>query len=188
MILNLFNNLLTVVGSFGIIFCCLIIVLESIIPVIPLGLFIAINFIILGNLWGLLVSWLFTVIGCMVSFIIFRHGFKNWFNKNARSKKQIASIMKYIDKMTMPQLVLLLAIPFTPAFAVNIAAGLSQISRRKYFWALVQGKVFLVYFWGAIGTGLIESMTNPTILIKIFLLVAGAYLVSTFVNKRYNIE
>ena len=188
MILNFFNQLLTILGNYGPVLCCLVIILESMLPVLPLSFFITINFIIFGNIGGLIVSWIFTVIGCMLSFALFRTGFKNWFNKNARSKKQIESIMKYIDKIPTPQLVLLLAIPFTPAFAVNIAAGLSKISRKKYFWALVQGKIFLVYFWGTIGTGLIDSITNPYVIIKIVVLVTMAYLVSSFVNKKYHIE
>ncbi len=179
---------LLVLGNYGPILVCFVIVFESILPIIPLGLFVTLNFILLGNIAGFIVSWIFTIIGCMMSFTIFRKGFKNWFNKNARSKKRIANMMKYIDKLETEQLVLILAIPFTPAFVVNIAAGLSHISRRKYFWALVQGKIFLVYFWGFMGISLIESITNPLALFKVFALLIIAYIASALVNKKYHIE
>ena len=42
-------------------------------------------------------------------------------------------------------LVVIIAIPFTPAFLVNIAAGLSNIPIKKYIFALLIGKPFMIY-------------------------------------------
>ena len=50
------------------------------------------------------------------------------------------------------------------------------------------GKISLVYFWGYIGTSLIESLKNPIILIRIFFLVLVMYIISQFVNKKVNLE
>ena len=77
----------------------------------------------------------------------------------------------------------ILAVPFTPAFAVNIGAGLSNIKPRKYLLALIIGKIPIVYFWGFIGKSLLESITDPYTIAQILGMLIIAYLVSKLVNK-----
>lgn len=59
---------------------------------------------------------------------------------------------------------------------------------KKYFTALLIGKISLVYFWGFVGTSFIESMSNPIILIKIFTLLVITYIISVIVNKILKIK
>ena len=88
-----------------------------------------------------------------ISFSVFRSKIKGWFEKKfVKPNSQVKKIVKVIDKMKMSSLALLVAIPFTPAFAINIAAGLSNIPKRKFIYAILIGKMFMVYFWGYIGT------------------------------------
>ena len=82
-----------------------------------------------------------------------------------------------------PNLVLLIAVPFTPQFAVNIGAGLSKMSRKKFFAALIIGKLPLVYFWGFIGKSLLESITDISTLAQIGFMLLIAFLVSKIANK-----
>ncbi len=182
------NNLISMVGIYGPIVSCLLIIAESIIPIMPLSVFITINFINFGSIIGFLVSWIFTIIGCSLSFFLFQKYFQNFFEKRIRINKQINKFMKIIEKLKFQQLVLILAIPFTPAFIVNIAAGLSKMTYQKYLRALVISKIFLVYFWGYVGTNLLQSLTNPAALIKVIVLIIIAYLVSKLVNTKFNID
>ena len=78
--------------------------------------------------------------------------------------------------------------PFTPAYLVNIAAGLSDISKKKYVFAILIGKIFLVIFWGFIGTSIINSFKDPLNIIFILLLLFGCFIVSEFVNKKEGLE
>lgn len=96
--------------------------------------------------------------------------------------------MKIIDKMKFEQLATILALPFTPAFAVNIAASLSKMKYSKYLKALIIGKAIMVYFWGFVGTTLIESLKNPKALIKIIILMLLSFIVSKIVNKILKID
>ena len=96
--------------------------------------------------------------------------------------------MMRIDKLSLEQLTILIAIPFTPAFMVNIAAGLSNMNTKKYLISIIIGKIFLVYFWGFIGTSLIESISNPKVLIEIGIMMLVAFILSKIVNKKYRIE
>jgi len=82
----------------------------------------------------------------------------------------------------------LIAIPFTPAFFINIAAGLSKMKYQKFLLALLIGKAIMVYFWGYVGTSLLESLTDVTILLRIAVLLIGVYLLSYFVEKKLNVK
>lgn len=185
---NVIINVVEDLGVYGPILACLLILIESILPFLPLFVFITLNFLAFGNILGWLISWIFTVLGCMLSFMLFRTKVRNFFDRKLRAKDEVNNLMKKIDKMRYKYLVLLMAIPFTPAFLINIAGGLSKISKRKYFLALVVGKIFLVYFWGFIGTSLVQSFKNPIILIRIGVMLLVAYLVSMLVNKRLKID
>ena len=169
-------------GQFGFISGFLLIIIESIIPVLPLAVFIALNIFTFGSVFGFIISWLATVIGCMLSFYICRK-LKNKYEKKYQSNKSILKFKKYLNKISYSNLVLLLALPFTPAFAINIGAGLSDINSKRFFSALLIGKIPMVYFWGFIGKTLLESITDPYTIARIVIMLILAYLVSKVVNK-----
>ncbi len=101
---------------------------------------------------------------------------------------KIKKFMKYVDNMSLSGLAVLVAIPFTPASAVNVAAGLSNMPRKKFITAIMIGKLTMVYFWGYIGTTLIECLTHPVYLTKVLLLLLGALIVSKIVNKCLKLD
>ena len=57
----------------------LLIVLESIIPALPLSIFVGLNIITFGNILGYVISYFGTIVGCMFSFITFRYILRNYF-------------------------------------------------------------------------------------------------------------
>ena len=168
----------------------LLIVLESIIPALPLSVFIGLNIITFGKILGYVRSYFGTIVGCMLSFITFRYILKNYLYKIFKEKTRIKieDLMKKMTNIDFNTLVVIIAIPFTPAFLVNIAAGLSNIPIKKYIFALLIGKPFMIYFWGYIGANLLESLKNPIILVKIIVIVLLAYLISKVVEKIINVE
>ena len=103
----------------------------------------------------------------------------------------ICKIEKSIDKfstITFTELVLLITLPFTPSFFVNMLCGLSDVSFEKFFLSLIIGKVFIVVFWGYIGKSLIFSLTDINSLIYIIIALLIAYIISKLVNYKMNIE
>ncbi len=191
-ILNNLNNWIEItinsLGPYSVILSCLLIVFESIIPILPLSFFIAILYIKYGVWIGFIISWIFTIIGCIMSFFLFQTIFQKKIDEKLRKNEKFNKIFTIIDNISFRQIVVLLAIPFTPAFLVNIAAGISKINYKKYIPALIIGKIFLVYFWGEIGLTLIESLKNPIALIKIIIMVIISYLISIIVNKKLKID
>lgn len=174
-------NLVNSSSMWGPLFACFLILIESILPVLPLFVFITVVFISYGTIIGFIVSWIFTILGCIMSYYLSKYLTSNWIKTD---NKKLKKLSKRINKITFSQLVILIAIPFTPAFLVNIAAGLSKMDIKKYISALAIGKLSLVAFWGFIGTSLVESLKDPTILIKIVILVLIAYVLSKVANKK----
>lgn len=184
------ENFLSQLGIWGALLSCLLITVESILPVLPVCVFITLIFYAFGKVFGFIISWVFTCLGCFLSFMLFRSKIKNWFlNKmKGKTKIRIEKFLKYIDNMSLTSLAILVAIPFTPASIVNVAAGLSNMDRKKYLISIGIGKVFMVYFWGYIGTTLIECLTHPIYLVRILLMLFVAFVVSKIISKHFNLD
>ena len=77
--------------------------------------------------------------------------------------------------------------PFTPAFSINIAAGLSKMKYKKYFWALVFSKAFMVYFWAFVGSNILTNITDINLMIKMGLLIVVLFIASKIVTKKFDL-
>ncbi len=176
-------NVINTMGIYGPILSCVLILFESIFPIMPLAVFITINFLAYGNIVGFVISWIFTVLGCLLSFYLFRKGVQGWFQRLTKDRTKLNNLMTKFNNISFAELAVIIAIPFTPAFLVNIAAGLSNMPKRKYILALLVGKIGLVYFWGYIGTSLVESLKNPMILIRIAVILVITYIISFIIKK-----
>ena len=171
----------------GLIFGILLILLESIIPALPLGVFVALNINAFGLVIGIIMSWLATCLGCYISFLIFNYLSKKWIHKLVK-KEKLKKVMKKIKDIEFPNLVVLIALPFTPAFLINIAAGIVGMGKRKFLISLLIGKIFMITFWGCIGKSMIESITDIKTLIIVALFIIVAFFISKFVSKKMKIE
>ena len=174
------NIFLSLLMGFG------IVIIESIIPILPLSVFVAINVIAFGSVNALLISWIGTTIGCTLSFFFFRK-LRNKVYSKIYNHLNLINFINKIDRISFPSLVCILAMPFTPAFTINIAAGLSEMKYKKYLKALLCSKIFMIYFWVFIAKTFLESVTDITVIIKIAVLIIGAYIVSKIVDKKFNI-
>jgi len=175
-------------GIWGALLSCFLIIIESILPVLPLCVFVTLIFYTFGNIIGFIISWICTILGCMLSFYLCRSKVRKWFIKKIKDNKRIEHLVDFIDNMSLSSIAILVAIPFTPAFAVNIAAGLSNIKTKKFLIGIMIGKIFMVYFWGYIGTTLIECLTHPIYLLKILLMLLIAFIISKIVNKYLKLD
>ena len=167
-----------------------LILLESIIPILPLGAFITLNMNAFGFLFGFAISWGATCFGCYLSYLLFSSYLSKYFYQflSKKNAKKIKRSMKKFQKMSLSHLVVLIALPFTPAFLINIASGLAEVSKKKFLIAILVGKLSIVYFWGVIGTSFLESMTDIKTIMIISLMLVIAYLISKYISKRVDVE
>lgn len=165
-----------------------IIILESMIPILPLALFIALNMLVFGNFTGFIISWIATIIGCSLSFFIFRKGLSKKLYKNIDNKPRTERLMNIVSNISFSKLVVIMAIPFTPAFSVNIGAGLSKMKYKKFLMACIIAKISIVYFWGFVGTTFLESISDITVLFKLLFIILIAFILSKFVINKFDID
>ncbi len=172
----------------GPVFGFLIIIIESIFPVLPLGLFVSLNMLAFGNVVGYIISLIATIGGCLLSFYAFKNGFNKVLYKHIKLDGKVDIFLKRIKKLSFRSLTLLVAMPFTPSFAVNISAGLSKMESKKFILAILIGKPFMVFFWGYIGKTLIQSISDPLVIAVILMIMLLAYLLSELIQKLLNIK
>ena len=96
--------------------------------------------------------------------------------------------MNIISNISFSKLVIIMAIPFTPAFSVNIGAGLSKIKNKKFLIACIIAKISIVYFWGFVGTTFVESISDITVIFKLVIILLIAFMLSKFVINKFDID
>ena len=175
-------------GAFAPLLASFLIVLESVLPILPLFVFITINFISFGTFLGFIISWLCTVLGCIISYYLVKKFLRNFVVKKIKNIDLLTRCMNYIENLSLTKITVILSIPFTPAFMMNIAAGLVNMNFKKFFIAILISKVFLVYFWGFIGTSLVESFQHPESLITVVIMMLIAYGISLVIKKVFKIN
>ena len=144
---------------------------------------------ILGKIPGLIFSYIGTIIGCMLSYLLVNSLLKERFTRMLNKRKNGKRIINFVNSASITSLTVIMAIPFAPAFLINIAAGLSdKINRKTFLIALLIGKIFLIYFWGFIGVSLKDSISNPIVLLKIGIMIVIAYIASNIVNKKLGVK
>jgi uncharacterized membrane protein YdjX (TVP38/TMEM64 family) len=188
---NLYNLIMDIVGSvsvLGVFITSFLIVFESIIPPLPLGVFITVFFMNYGKVIGFFMSYILTIIGCSLSYFIFSKYVKKKTDKYLRKYKKIDKYIALVDNIKFSTLVLILSIPFTPAFLVNIACGISKMKYKKFLYSIMLGKISLVLFYGFIGTSLVESIKRPMILVFVAITTLVFYILSKIVNRKLKID
>ena len=65
------TNFLMSIGIWGYVLSCFLILIESIIPVLPLSVFITLLFYKFGPFIGFIISYVFTILGCIMSYKLF---------------------------------------------------------------------------------------------------------------------
>ncbi len=174
----------------GPLFGFFLVLLESIVPALPLSVFIALNVGSYGFLFGFFLSYLATCVGCILSYLFFHYiGKKESFQRKfVKRGSKLSHMLKRVEKISFSNLVLIVALPFTPAFLVNIACGIAQIKRKKYYMALFLGKLSIVFFWSFIGKSLLESITDIGVIITVSILLLLMYVLSKLVSKKMKLE
>lgn len=178
------------ISSGGLLFGFFIVYIECLIPVLPLSVFIALNVNAFGFFVGVLISWIATCLGCVTCYYLYVF-LGDKLTKKFISKKTYMKVKGKIDMfrdISFSKLVLVITVPFTPSFLINLLAGLSHMKKEKFFLGLLVGKIFTIIFWGYIGKTLIESLTDVKALIYIGVTLVVAYIISKIVTKKFGIE
>ena len=100
---------------------------------------------------------------------------------------KIDSLTNTIKNVSLSRLTVISSIPFTPAFLINIVAGLTKLPKRKFIISIIVSKIFLVYFWGFIGKSLLESFTDIKTITTIVIFLIIFYIISKILEKKFDV-
>ena len=75
---DLIMNTIDALGVYGPLFGSLLIVVESILPVLPLFVFITLNYLAFGHFLGFIISWVCTILGCILAYFLVKKCLSNY--------------------------------------------------------------------------------------------------------------
>lgn len=162
--------------------------LEAFLPILPLFVIIIANAAAYGLFWGFLLSWLGTVAGSYMFFLMIRKFGKYRLFRRIKQQTQVKKLIHWVDIRGFTPLFVLLCLPFTPVVVVNSVAGLSNIKKTYYFLTLLISKPILIFLISYLGSDLREIITSPVkiiISIVIILIIWGiGKMIEHILNKR----
>ena len=185
---DILNSWLQTAGLWGGLVCCVLIILEPLLPFLPMFIFVTINLLVFGYVLGFILSYICSVLGCLLFYIIVNKLFSKKAYKFYKDKKKINSLVIRYKNIKFETLTTIISMPFTPAFMINSLAALSNMPLKKYMSAEIIAKIFITIFWGFIGVNLIKCFEDPKYLIYIGLMLLGGFILSKIVNKKYNLD
>lgn len=159
--------------------------LESIIPALPLIVIVSFNVTAHGPIWGFIYSWLGSFLGSTFMFLFYRKGFQKLFQNWSKDKKNLSKIAEYVDKHSLHILFILVSLPFTPSFLVNLVYGLSNINERFFIQTIFFAKALMIGYLSVFGHSLTQITENPLYLTASVIGLIILYFVSKHFSKRY---
>lgn len=147
--------------AFGPIPGILLPILEAFLPFLPLVVFVIANTNAFGLWVGFLLTWIGSTIGAILVFLLIRRYGHTRLLSSLKRNKQVKKLTKWLDVHGFGPLFLLMCFPFTPAAVVNIVAGLSHINRSKYIFAVLAGKLVMIFTISYVGHDIVSLFTNP---------------------------
>ncbi|MEK4510742.1 TVP38/TMEM64 family protein [Paenibacillus sp. FSL K6-2524] len=157
---NLFLILLIMLG---------IMVVQNLFTIIPLILVISVNISLFGFVNGYLWSWVSSVIGGILAFLMARYWFQDLLLKHLNPKYQ-----KWTKVENKGFLFVFLGrvFPFAPTSLINIAAGVSAVPLRPFIIGTITGNMIFFFAISLIVKGLWSVQLENNVL-----LILGAVIV-----------
>ncbi len=147
--------------AFGLGVAFLLPFLDAFLLVFPFFIVIVANIAAFGFWTGVLVSWAGNVCGTLLVFYLVRRFGQGRINRFLYKPGKTHPVMNWADRSGFGPIFLVLCLPFTPSFVVNIFAGLSRVRVVPYFLAVILGKFVMVLTVGYVGKDLHSLITNP---------------------------
>ncbi len=116
---NLLDSYLHASGLWGGVICCLLILVEPLLPFLPMFIFVTINLLVFGYVIGFILSYIFAVLGCLLFYVVVSKLFRNKAYKFYKDKKNLNKLMEKYKNMKFETLTTIISLPFTPGVMIN---------------------------------------------------------------------
>lgn len=160
--------------------------IEAFLPFLPLVVFIIANAGAYGLWLGFILSWVGTVAGSYVVFLVIRKYGRNRFLLFLTKKKRVQQLISWVERNGFGPLFLLICFPFTPSALVNLVAGLSNMKKTYYLINLMAGKLVMIFIISFIGHDLKALMTQPLRTAIVVLIIFLLWIIGKAFENRLN--
>lgn len=160
--------------------------IESFLPFLPLVVFIIANAGAYGLWLGFILSWVGTVAGSYVVFLIIRKYGRNRILRFLTKKRRVQQLIQWVERNGFGPLFLLICFPFTPSALVNLVAGLSNMKKSYYLIILMAGKLVMIFIISFIGYDLKALLTQPLRTAIVVLIIFLLWVIGKAFENRLN--
>lgn len=176
--------------QFGILAGFFLIILEAFLPILPLFVIVILNINSYGIVVGFLTSYLASVTGSFLVFIVVRFLFRDRAQRYIHRREKLERLLRFVDERGFTFAFIMLALPFTPTSVVNVIAALSNMRARVYLLILVVAKFIMIASMSLVGYDIVGFFGSPGRLITSGILLVVLYLFSKwyqrYLNKKMN--
>lgn len=145
-------------------------IIQNLFTVIPLILLISINVTMYGFLNGYIWSWITSIVGALISFIIVRFWFQDLFIKKVNE-----NIKEKIENNGFAYVFVGRIFPFVPTSLINIVAGASSIKLKHFTLSTVLGNMIYMFVLALIPLGIMTIKIEIYVYIVLIVLFIVSY-------------
>ncbi|WP_250676026.1 TVP38/TMEM64 family protein [Paraclostridium ghonii] len=163
----------------------IIIIVETFIPALPLAVIVGANTFVLGITLGFSISWIGSVLGSIVLFLI---SAKLSYSERIKriNNEKIEKFKRWVKKQGFSMMFIVYLCPFIPDFLITITAGISKMKLSNFVPGMALGKFIMFFVISYIGNDIKTFITDPLKIVSLMVLVLVFWLLGNKVNKRIN--
>lgn len=183
-IVEFYTDKLGIIGGFILSF------IENIFPPLPIFAIVIANVTAFGTVLGFLISFAGHFAGAYSVFVLMRLFIKPRLARRLKPESKIFRFERWFSARSFASLLVILSLPFFPYFFINVAASLSDISKRIYMYALLIGNFFMTLYLSVVGVTFNKAMqdNNYYALIYPLVLMGVAYLTGKLFEKKFHLK
>lgn len=166
----------------------LLALVEAFIPALPLIAIVTLNVAAHGGILGFIYSWLGSVGGSVLFFLLCRKLFKPLILRIAGKHPAVMKARNWVNKVNKKALFLIVIMPFTPSCFVNFAMGVSDFDGKTYIKIMASAKIVMLILLSLFGQSVVQAFENPIFIALAVILVVVLYLASRYIRKKHDLE
>ena len=166
----------------------LLAMVEAFIPALPLIAIVTLNVAAHGGILGFVYSWLGSVGGSVLFFLLCRKLFKGFILKIAGKHPSVMKARNWVNRINKKALFVIITMPFTPSCFVNFAMGVSDFDSKTYIKIMASAKIVMLILLSLFGQSVVQAFENPIFIAVAIVLVVVLYLASKYIRKKHDLE
>ncbi|WP_449537524.1 TVP38/TMEM64 family protein [Ferdinandcohnia sp. Marseille-Q9671] len=179
-------EILTNYEQYAIMISLLLSIVVSIFGVLPSVFITAANLVVFGVWQGTLISFLGEVLGAIVSFGLYRKGFKKITDKKKRTYTLVNKLLSAKGKDAFTLVLFLRLLPFVPSGLITFTAAIGEMSFIVFIIASSLGKVPSLLMEAYSVYHVTSGTTVGKIILSLISLGGIVYLLGKLVKKEPN--